>query len=182
MQLSISQLPSNCVYRALSVSFHTQKRENSRSVPRALSAGPERVKSKMEEELCEIDPAFFAFSVPGESRREYLDKLERVQKKLHGMFNSSPPRVKTFASRKPRTAMPNSANRLDLIRDQLFERARAGGSRLLSGTRIEGSRMLKTQWSKARVEERLSQYRFDLHVLALLDPFESAKAQVLNLN
>ena len=42
--------------------------------------------------------------------------------------------------------------------------------------------MLKTQWSKARVEERLSQYRFDLHVLALLDPFESAKAQVLNLN
>ena len=171
MQLSISQLPSNCVYRALSVSFHTQKRENSRSVPRALSAGLERpVKSKMEEELCEIDPAFFAFSVPGESRREYLDKLERVQKKLHGMFNSSPPRVKTFASRKPRTAMPNSANRLDLIRDQLFEKARAGSSRLLSGTRIEGSRMLKTQWSKARVEERLSQYRFDQHVPVLLDP------------
>lgn len=165
----ISHLLPHCVYWTLSTSLPIQTHESERQVPRAQSAGPERpVKSEVGEELCDIDPAFFTLLVPGESKKEYSDKLEGVRRKLHGVFKSSPPNTKPLASRKPQTApRPVSACRLDLIKDQLFEKARAGGSQLLSGTRIEGSRMMKMQWSKTRVEERLARHR----LMRLLFPF-----------
>ena len=175
VQHDTSHLRAHCVHRALSTSLPLQTHGSARRVPRGQSAGPRRpVKSEVGEEICDIDPAFFALLIPGESEKEYSDKLESARRKLHGMFKSSPSSAKTFASRKTQPEpRPASANRLDLIKDQLIEKARAGGSQLLSGTRIEGSRMMKMQWSKARVEERLARHR----LMCLLFPFRIIRFQ-----
>ena len=49
--------------------------------------------------------------------------------------------------------------RSTVIRDKLFDEARQGGTSLVHGQRVRGSRVMRQEWIKSRVEERLTCHR-----------------------